>query len=226
MRPLGLIIWRLKHSRLRREFHAQIAAGFDPAALRGWILDVGSGPGLLARRLRTAHPDLRVVCVDIEPRMLEEARSLGCGDLVRASADLLPFRSDVLDTVLSTASLKDWGNRARGLSEIARVLRPGGAAFVYDFITVGPGSNPPGFVRRYGVFAELLRRRMGRMIPFSAHDLQGLADSLRTGAVQTRVDEVRDFGAARIVLTKGAARSMPEAGPTPGVHRSGVARGP
>lgn len=202
MRPLGLVIWRLRHSRLRREFHVQVASDVATVPLRGWIPDVGSGPGLLARRVMQEHPEARIVCVDVEPGMLVAAHSSGCGDVVRASANRLPFRSGAFETVLSTASLKDWADRAGGLSEISRVVHPGGRAFVYDFITTGPGSQPPRFVQRFGLLAEILRRRMGRMIPFSLEDFGRLADGLRNPDLRVVVDEVPGFGAARISITK------------------------
>jgi ubiquinone/menaquinone biosynthesis C-methylase UbiE len=206
MRPLGLVIWRLRHSRLRREFHAEVIRAILAAEAQSPVLDVGCGPGLLARRLVTAKADLRVICVDVEPRMLEAARAAGCRDLVRASADLLPFRPQSFPLVVSTASLKDWMHREAGLAEITRVLGPGGRAFVYDFLTVGPGSNPPGFRKRFGVIAELLRRRMGRMIPFSVDDLRTLGDSVRSDDLRVTLGAADEFGAASLVLSKAGAR--------------------
>lgn len=153
-----------------------------------------------------ARPDLHVICVDVEPRMLEAARAAACRDLVRASADLLPFGTGAFRTVVSTASLKDWMNREGGLAEIARVLAPGGRAFVYDFLTVGPGSDPPGFREQFGFVAEVLRKRMGRMIPFSLQDLRALGDGVRAGGVEIEMQEESEFGAARLVLSKGQAQ--------------------
>lgn len=202
MRPLGLVIWRLRHSRLRRAFHAAVAVEIARSNPQGWLPDVGSGPGLLAQRLMEDRAGLRVVCVDVEPGMLRAAGSAGCRYLVRASADHLPIRTAACGTVVSTATLKDWADRAGGLSEISRVLRSGGTGFVYDFLTVGPGSNPPGFVRRFGILAELLRRRMGRMIPFSLDDLAALAEGVESDVVKARVEEFPEFGAARLLLSK------------------------
>ena len=205
MRLLRLVIWRLRHSRLRRAFHAEVASEVSASRPQGWLPDVGSGPGLLAQRLMAANPGLRVVCVDVEPGMLRAARESGCPYLVRATADRLPIRTASCATAVSTATLKDWADRAGGLSEISRVLQPGGNAFVYDFVTVGPGSNPPGFLRRFGILAELLRRRMGRTIPFSMDDLSRLASGLGSTGVRTRVEEFPGFGAARLILVKGPA---------------------
>ena len=205
MRPLRLVIWRLRHSRLRREFHFRVVADVAAREPRGWVLDVGSGPGLLALKLSARNPSLRVVCLDVEPGMLKAAREAGCSYGVRATADHLPFRGGQFGTVVCTATLKDWARRAEGLREISRVLPAGGTAFVYDFITTGPGSDPPGFARRFGMTAELLRRRMGRMIPFSLDDLRGLAAAACEANVNAQIDPVPEFGAARLLLSKHEA---------------------
>ncbi len=202
MKWLGVVIWRLRHSRLRREFHALVSAEVTAAGPKGWVPDVGSGPGLLAMRLADASPGARLVCVDVEPGMLRAAQEAGCPYTVRGTADRLPIRSGTCGTVVSTATLKDWANRKEGLSEIARLLEPGGRAFVYDFVTVGPGSKPAGFVRRFGLIAELLRRRMARMIPFSLADLAELAADVRDPRVQVQLAEVPEFGAAKLLLYK------------------------
>jgi len=100
---------------------------------------------------------------------------------VRATSENLPFRTGSVDIVVSSASLKDWGNRAGGLGEIRRVLRPGGVGLVSDFITTGPGSRPEGFRRRFGVVSDVLRQLAGLVIPFSLDDARGLASAVGGG---------------------------------------------
>lgn len=202
-RPQALYIWRLKHSRLRAEFHDRVAKsianGLDP----GWLVDVGCGPGLLAKKLLARSPELRVVGLDIDIAMLNEARSNGCAYLIRASADSIPLRTDAVGRVVSTTSLKDWANRAKGLAEIGRVIRRGGTAFVYDFITVGPESRPPHFVRRFGIVSEILRRAVGLVRPFSLQDALDLAETIAvTRSIQVEVNLERDLGIVRVVMRK------------------------
>ncbi len=201
-RPQALYIWRLKHSRLRADFHDRVAKSIAKEFRTGWLVDVGCGPGLLARKLMSLAPELRVVGVDIDIVMLNEARISGCPYLIRASADSLPFRDGAIGLVVSTTSLKDWRNQARGLAEISRVVRRGGTGFVYDFITVGPESNPPDFVKRYGIVSELLRRATGFVQPFSLEDVQKLAHTLRTPMTLVAVDLEKDLGIVRVVISK------------------------
>ncbi len=202
VKPQALYIWRLKHSRLRAEFHDRVATSIAKRFRTGWLVDVGCGPGLLAKQLQSLAPELRVVGVDIDMMMLNAARNSGCPYLIRASADSLPFRDGAIGLVVSTSSLKDWTNQAQGLAEISRIVRRGGTGLVYDFITVGPGSNPPDFVRRYGIVGELLRRAMGILQPFSLQDTFKLVNGVRTPATRVSVDVERDIAIVKVVLSK------------------------
>ena len=201
-RPQALYIWRLKHSRLRAEFHDRVANSIAKEFRAGWLVDVGCGPGLLAIKLLPLAPELRVVGVDIDMMMLSEARVSGCPYLVRASADSLPFRSNAIGLVVSTTSLKDWTNRAQGLAEIGRIVRFGGTGIVYDFITAGPESNPPHFIRRFGVVSEFLRRATQWMQPFSLQDARNLAETVHHPPIMAEVDVERDLAIVRIRIRK------------------------
>lgn len=202
MRLVALVVWRLRHSKLRASFHMRVVQDLARSKPQGWVVDIGSGPGLLAHRLSEAQPGVRVVCIDVTPEMVRAARKAGCSDVVRATADRLPIRTAACSTAVSTATLKDWANRAGGLSEISRILVPGGNALVYDFVTVGPGSKPQAFLRRFGIQAELLRRLMARMIPFSLNDLEQLATEVRGEGIEAHLESVPDLGAAKLTLVK------------------------
>ena len=207
-RPRSLYIWRLKHSRLRDEFHDRVAKSIAPGLGAGWLADVGCGPGLLAKKIAVSAPRLRLVGIDVDMAMLKEARSGGCTDLILASADSLPIRNSSVGLVVSTASVKDWTNRAQGLAEIGRVIRPGGTGFVYDFITVGRESNPPHFIRQFGIVSEFLRRAMRIMQPFSLQDALNLAETVRAASITVKVDVERDLGIVKVVITKNPAETI------------------
>jgi ubiquinone/menaquinone biosynthesis C-methylase UbiE len=178
-----------------------VAKSIVPSLDQGWLVDVGCGPGLLAKKLLALVPGLRIVGVDIDMAMINEARSSGA-HLIRASADSLPFRTSGISHVVSTTSLKDWAKRAEGLAEIGRVVRPGGTAFVYDFITAGPQSIPPHFVRRFGIVSELLRRATQLVQPFSLQDVIKLAESLRKPTVQVDVTVEQDLAIVKLEIRK------------------------
>lgn len=89
------------------------------------VLEVGGGPGELAERLQKELGSA-VSFVDISPRMVELARERGV-DAQLGDVQTLPFEEATFDTVVAAWMLYHVPDIARGLSEIARVLRPGGA---------------------------------------------------------------------------------------------------
>jgi SAM-dependent methyltransferase len=116
---------------------AEIAA---IAPVGGSVLDVGCGPGHLAIRL-ARDLDLEVTALDLDPAMIAQAiknanRLMPAADrpvLVVGSVDYLPFADETFDVVVSTFSSHHWANPKVGLTEIGRVLRPGGRAIIWDF---------------------------------------------------------------------------------------------
>jgi SAM-dependent methyltransferase len=87
------------------------------------VLEVGCGEGELAERLTAAVAD--VVAVDQSPRMVELTRARGV-DARAADIQELPFANESFDAVLAAWMLYHVADLGRGLSEVARVLRPGG----------------------------------------------------------------------------------------------------
>ncbi len=198
---LRLYVWRLKRSPLRKEFHSRIADRIVSLQSAGWIVDVGCGPGLLEARIASRIGSERVVGVDIDHRMLRLASS-GCNcEAVQATAACLPFKNESVDVVVSSASLKDWGDRRAGLSEVVRVMRPGATGLVYDFVTVGPGSRPEGFRRRFGVVSDLLRQLLRIAVRFTIDDAKQLASAL-SHRTEVSVGLEPDLGIVRIKFTK------------------------
>ncbi|MGB6206642.1 class I SAM-dependent methyltransferase [Mycobacterium sp.] len=96
----------------------------------GVALDVGSGPGSVTASLaRAAEPDGLALGVDISEPMLARAVRAEAGPQVgflRADAQRLPLRDQTVDAVVSIAVLQLIPDPTAALSEIARVLRPGG----------------------------------------------------------------------------------------------------
>jgi ubiquinone/menaquinone biosynthesis C-methylase UbiE len=94
------------------------------AGARGRTLDLGSGTG---RNLSLYPTGVQVVGVEPSAAALPRARRRAPGALlVRASAEALPFRDGVFDTVVCGLVLCSVSDPARALAELRRVLRPGG----------------------------------------------------------------------------------------------------
>jgi arsenite methyltransferase len=94
------------------------------------VLDVGCGSGWATRLLADYAINGRVTGIDISDEMVrvarESSRSLANADFELASAEHLPFASDEFTHAFSMESLYYYKNIPRALSEIHRVLRPGG----------------------------------------------------------------------------------------------------
>lgn len=88
-------------------------------------LEVGCGTGMI---LKEIAPHARhAVGVDISRGMLEQAHQRGL-DVVEGSATDLPFADASFDAVYSFKVLAHVQDIARAMSEVSRVLRPGGRA--------------------------------------------------------------------------------------------------
>ena len=105
---------------------------------QGHIVDVGAGTGTLAISLAAARPDVAVTAVDGDARILALAQAKTGAEPVRwrsGLADDLPLEADSADAVVMSLVLHHLGTDAkrRALTEIARVLRPGGWLHVADW---------------------------------------------------------------------------------------------
>ncbi len=90
----------------------------------GRILDVGCGTG---RNLPLYAKDAQVVGADIRVELLLAARKRAPDrPLLLASAEALPFRDHVFDTVVSGLVFCSVPDALTGLREVHRVLRPDG----------------------------------------------------------------------------------------------------
>ncbi|MGZ5395929.1 MAG: methyltransferase domain-containing protein, partial [Mycobacterium sp.] len=110
----------------------------------GVALDVGSGPGNVTAQLAdAAGPDGLALGIDISEPMLAravEAQAAPNLGFMRADAQRLPLRDETVDAATSLAVLQLIPNPAQTLSEIARVLKPGGrlAIMVPTAGSIGP----------------------------------------------------------------------------------------
>lgn len=99
------------------------------------VLDVGCGPGALTSELVARLGADHVAAVDPSASFVEAAGERNPGVDVRlASAELLPFPDASFDAAIAQLVVHFMAEPVRGISEMARVVRPGGvvAACVWD----------------------------------------------------------------------------------------------
>jgi SAM-dependent methyltransferase len=87
------------------------------------ILDLGCGDGQLTARI--AAMGTRVVGVDASPQMVAAAHARGI-EVAEGNAEQLPFEAQSFDAVFSNAALHWVRDQDAMMSEVHRVLKPGG----------------------------------------------------------------------------------------------------
>lgn len=104
------------------------------------VLDIATGTGEVAIETVDVLPGARVFGVDPSPEMLLLARkkivSRGLSErisLARSRAEELPFKDSSFDAVTIAFGIRNTVDPALSLSEMRRVLRPGGRAAVLEF---------------------------------------------------------------------------------------------
>lgn len=97
------------------------------------ILDVGCGTGELLFQLKP-HMDTSLAGLDLSSKMLEVARKkLGSNaDLRQGDAESLPWQASQFDLVFCTLSFHHYPQPIQALTEIRRVLKPGGTLILAD----------------------------------------------------------------------------------------------
>jgi len=108
------------------------------------VLDIGCGTGvdtLIAAIM--VGPEGKVVGIDMIPEMLKRAKeNLQRTDFknvtfMEASAEKLPFPNEDFDVVISNGVFNLIPGKVKALSEVYRVLKPGGRMMIADQILTG-----------------------------------------------------------------------------------------
>lgn len=107
------------------------------SGFQGFWLDLGCGTGAAIPALQDASEQL--LALDLAPGMLDVARHRYGAEVfwVGGDAEQLPLAADCLDGVFSSLAIQWCGDLAGALSELNRVLKPGGQALIS---TLGPRS--------------------------------------------------------------------------------------
>ena len=109
-------------------------------------LDVGCGEGRFCRRLRTHG----IAATGIDPTrgLIETARRRDPKSAyVQASAEALPLREQSFDLVVSYLSLIDIPDMQVAVSEMARVLAPGGALLIANLNSFNTACADTGWIK-------------------------------------------------------------------------------
>lgn len=104
----------------------------------GRVLEIGAGNGL---NFACYRPELveRVEATEPDSVMLEHARKRASAapvlvNLVQAPVENLPFADESFESVVATLVFCSVNNPVRGLSEVRRVLKPGGILLMIEHV--------------------------------------------------------------------------------------------
>ena len=130
------------------------------------ILDVATGTGDLAIEMLKSNPE-KVIGIDLSKGMLEIGRkkmkAKGLEDIItlqQADSENLPFDDASFDAVSVSFGVRNFENLEKGLSEMCRVLHPGGKLYILEFSqpTIFP------FKQIYQFYFKYILPLLGKMV--------------------------------------------------------------
>lgn len=147
------------------------------------VLDIAGGTGDLAAKFsRLVGSEGRVILSDINDSMLRVGRdrlidSGAVGNLhtMQCDAQYLPFPDESIDCITIAFGLRNVTDKDRALSEMERVLKPGGRLLVLEF------SKPthPLLEKAYDAYSFRVLPLMGQLVANDADSYRYLAESIR-----------------------------------------------
>jgi len=147
------------------------------------VLDLATGSGdvLLALRGAGAFRE-HAAGADFCLPMLRQARAKGAPNLLAADALRLPFADAAYDAVTIAFGLRNFADRAAGLREMRRVLRPGGHLYILEF------SHPaPAFAGLYFWYLRHLMPWYARLFTSEEGAYRYLGQSIRAFPAQAEL---------------------------------------
>lgn len=121
--------------RLDRAVYAYMYERISAAVAGKEVLELATGPGLIAKHVAGATK--RMVATDYSEGMIREAKKGDCPPQLTfeiADAMALPYRENAFDVVVIANALHLLPSPETALSEIDRVLRPGGLLIAPNFV--------------------------------------------------------------------------------------------
>lgn len=123
-------------------------------SLRGSVLEVGAGRGANFAAMRHVTHWIGVEPSHRRRTALRRASVLPRAEVLAGTAERLPVANDSVDNVLATVVLCSVRDQSVALSEIERVLRPGGRFVFAEHVAAPPGT---GSCRAQRLWAPLSR---------------------------------------------------------------------
>jgi demethylmenaquinone methyltransferase/2-methoxy-6-polyprenyl-1,4-benzoquinol methylase len=152
---LGIdILWRKRAVRLLKKHQPKL------------ILDIATGTGDFAIEALSLNPE-KIIGVDISEGMLSVGREKLIKknltdkiELISGDSEFLPFKDNFFDAVIVSFGVRNFENLEKGLSDMLRVLKPGGKVVILEFSK--PKSFP--FKQIYQFYFQWILPKIGKLI--------------------------------------------------------------
>ena len=152
---LGIdILWRKRAVRLLKNHQPKL------------ILDIATGTGDFAIEALSLNPE-KIIGVDISEGMLSIGREKLIKknltdkiELISGDSEFLPFEDNFFDAVIVSFGVRNFENLEKGLSDMLRVLKPGGKVVILEFSK--PKSFP--FKQIYQFYFQWILPKIGKLI--------------------------------------------------------------
>lgn len=153
---------------LRRDFYWRKTAILEFKGSNGWMLDIATGTGdVLIEMIRQEDSERKVFGIDFSEPMIRRAREklsrkgllkkvgLGLGDALS-----LPFRENTFSGSMIAFGLRNIVDKQQSLSEMVRVVGPGGKVVILEFTLPQKGLMK----KLYPIYFKRILPRIGGMV--------------------------------------------------------------
>lgn len=146
-----------------------------------YILDVATGTADVAIMASGILKPVKIWGIDISDGMLDMGRKkiekLGMQntiELLNGDCETINFENDSFEAVTVAFGVRNFENLEKGLSEILRVLKPGGKLAVLEF------SKPKSAVVKamYNLYMKIITPNLGKLFSKNRHAYQYLDESI------------------------------------------------
>ncbi|HSC53165.1 MAG TPA: bifunctional demethylmenaquinone methyltransferase/2-methoxy-6-polyprenyl-1,4-benzoquinol methylase UbiE [Phnomibacter sp.] len=147
------------------------------------LLDVATGTADVAIMAKNLLPTLeKVVGIDISDGMLEIGRKKVAEkelshaiELLNGDSEAINFPDASFDAITVAFGVRNFAHLEKGLSEMLRVLKPGGKAVILEFSKPGL----PGVKNLYNLYTSIIAPEAGKMIAGNKAAYKYLNDSIK-----------------------------------------------
>ncbi|MBP1749027.1 MAG: Methyltransferase type 11 [Deltaproteobacteria bacterium] len=127
---LGPVFKRFASLIYPQEFKKDLLLLSEQIDKGGYVLDAGSGTGILSQFLFTERKDLKFILLDPARGMLRSAPGFALKTI--GTAELLPFPELFFGAVMIGDAFHHFNDPMRAVGEIRRVLKPAGILIIFE----------------------------------------------------------------------------------------------